>query len=98
MEKMVFATKLTFFDKEFLSVEEFAHHLKVSPLTLQKWRCNSKGPKFIKVGSKVIYRGQDIKEWLNKHIYENTFSLIDPLVLTTPNKKDSENARRKSAV
>lgn len=97
MKKVVFATKLSFFDKELVKIEELANYLRVSPLTLQKWRCNSNGPKFLKIGSKVIYRGNDIKEWIEKCTRENTFSKSKPVIFNTQNK-EAENARRKSAV
>lgn len=32
--------------------------------TLAHWRSEGRGPKFIKLGSKVAYRGRDLNEWL----------------------------------
>ena len=32
--------------------------------TLAHWRSEGRGPKFIKLGSKVAYRGSDLNEWL----------------------------------
>ncbi len=32
--------------------------------TLAHWRCEGKGPAFIKLGSKVAYSGEDLNAWL----------------------------------
>ncbi len=34
------------------------------PSTLAHWRSEGRGPAFIKLGSRVAYRGSDLKEWL----------------------------------
>lgn len=54
-----------------LTPEELAVTLEVTPTTLQTWRCEGKGPRFIKLGKGVFYRFADVKEWiddtLNRH-------------------------------
>ena len=35
-----------------------------SKQTFARWRCEGKGPPFVKAGSRVLYRGQDILDWL----------------------------------
>ena len=32
--------------------------------TLAHWRCRGVGPAFIKIGSKVAYRGADLNAWI----------------------------------
>ena len=34
------------------------------PSTLAHWRSEGRGPAFIKLGSRVAYRGCDLNEWL----------------------------------
>ena len=34
------------------------------PSTLAHWRCEGRGPAFHKWGSKVLYLGADLNEWL----------------------------------
>jgi hypothetical protein len=34
------------------------------PSTLSHWRCEGRGPAFIKIGSRVAYRGADLNRWL----------------------------------
>ena len=47
----------------------FAHDAEVLKLgtysTLAHWRSEGRGPKYIKVGGKVAYRGSDLNEWLD---------------------------------
>ena len=38
--------------------------------TLAHWRSEGRGPAFIKLGSKVAYRGSDLNEWLNRQRVE----------------------------
>lgn len=33
--------------------------------TLARWRHEGRGPAFIKAGSRVLYRGSDVIEWLD---------------------------------
>ena len=34
------------------------------PSTLAHWRCEGRGPVYIKIGSRVAYRGSDLNQWL----------------------------------
>jgi hypothetical protein len=34
--------------------------------TLQMWRCNRRGPKFLKVGRNVVYRRSDVEDYLSR--------------------------------
>ena len=38
--------------------------------TLAHWRSEGRGPKFIKLGAKVAYRGSDLNEWLQSRTVE----------------------------
>jgi predicted DNA-binding transcriptional regulator AlpA len=44
---------------------EAAALLGVRPQTLAAWRCQGKGPRFLKVGRSVFYRESDIEAWLD---------------------------------
>jgi hypothetical protein len=55
------------FQAEFLTPEETAMHLRVSALTLAKWRGRGYGPKWQRVGPQRIgYRVADVRKFLNK--------------------------------
>ena len=33
--------------------------------TLASWRHEGRGPKYIKIGGRVVYRGRDLNDWLD---------------------------------
>jgi predicted site-specific integrase-resolvase len=47
-----------------LTEEDVAKQLHVSLAALQRWRLEGRGPRFIKVSSKVRYRPEELEEWL----------------------------------
>ena len=38
--------------------------------TLSNWRCEKKGPAYMKVGKRVFYKGSDLNEFLERHRIE----------------------------
>jgi excisionase family DNA binding protein len=49
---------------ELFTEQEVAERLHLSPASLRRWRLEKRGPRFIKVGSLVRYRPEDLEEWL----------------------------------
>ena len=47
-----------------LTEEEVAEQLHVSVASLKRWRLERRGPQFIKVGSLVRYRPEELETWL----------------------------------
>jgi excisionase family DNA binding protein len=47
-----------------LTEEEVANRLHVSLASIRRWRLERRGPQFIKVGSLVRYRPEDLETWL----------------------------------
>ena len=47
-----------------------AAFLGISPKTLNNYRFNSKGPKYAKMGKLIVYRMEDLLEYLDKHIVD----------------------------
>jgi excisionase family DNA binding protein len=47
-----------------LTEEEVAKSLHVSLASIRRWRLEHRGPQFIKVGSLVRYRPEDLESWL----------------------------------
>jgi predicted DNA-binding transcriptional regulator AlpA len=44
--------------------EDVAKRLHVSLASIRRWRLEHRGPQFIKVGSLVRYRPEDVESWL----------------------------------
>lgn len=43
---------------------EVAKHLQVSEACVRRWRLERRGPRYLKIGSLVRYRPEDIQRWL----------------------------------
>lgn len=55
-----------------LTEEEAARLLKVSPRSLQKWRVQGKEPPFVKLGSRVLYRPEDLRRCIDARLRRST--------------------------
>ena len=51
-----------------LTEREVAEVLGVSPNTLKHWRWVGKGPRYVKLVSKVAYRQQDLDDWIDTNV------------------------------
>ena len=56
----------------FLDNVQAAAYLKLSPRTLEKQRVNGGGPRFRKLGRRVVYAVADLEKWANARICDNT--------------------------
>ena len=48
----------------------------VSPRTLEQWRWQGKGPRYLKIGGRVVYRQQDIEAFEAANLHANTVGPI----------------------
>ena len=46
-----------------LNTEEAAQFLGVKPCTLEVWRCKKKGPRYSKLGSRVMYDQEELEAY-----------------------------------
>jgi predicted DNA-binding transcriptional regulator AlpA len=49
-----------------LKEQDLAKLINMTLHTIRKWRCYGGGPRFIKIGSAVRYRAQDVELWLQE--------------------------------
>jgi excisionase family DNA binding protein len=47
-----------------MTEDEVSNRLNVSVASLRRWRLQNRGPLFIKVGSLVRYKPEDLESWL----------------------------------
>ena len=68
------ATEDELFKKyERLTSKEAAKFLSVSEQTLSNWRCRKEGPKYFKLGAKMVrYRLKDLEEWMQQRYIDPT--------------------------
>lgn len=57
---------------EFLTTEEAAAFLRLSPRTLEKQRVLGGGPRFRKFGARVVYAAVDLRAWADGRAYGMT--------------------------
>ena len=50
-------------NKQKLNTREAADYLGIRPNTLEVWRGHHKGPKYSKIGSRVLYDLNDLEEY-----------------------------------
>ena len=61
-----------------LRVDAAATWLGLSPSTLNKWRVQGKGPRFVKMGRSVSYREADLDYWLDAQTRSSTSECSTP--------------------
>ncbi len=55
-----------------LDSKQLAERWAMSYRTLDRWRWQGQGPRFVKIGSRVIYRLKDIEEYEANNVHTNT--------------------------
>jgi excisionase family DNA binding protein len=56
----------------FLTVKEAAALLRISAVTLGRWRMEGRGPKFRKFGRRVTYAADELLAWANQQSRSST--------------------------
>ena len=51
-------------DSALLSTRDAAAYLALSPRTLEKWRTRGVGPAYSRIGRRVVYRRDDLDEFV----------------------------------
>ena len=55
-----------------LNQKELADRWNLSPRTLEQWRWRGVGPRYLKLGGRVIYRLADIEAFEVTRLHQNT--------------------------
>jgi len=56
----------------FLPQYELAKRWSLSPRTLERWRWARRGPAFVKLGGRVLYRMEDVEAFEAAQVRHNT--------------------------
>ena len=65
---------------QYLDEKELAARWLMAPRTLAQWRWQGRGPRYLKIGGRVIYRQPDINAFEAASLHENT---VGPIVAVT---------------
>lgn len=55
-----------------LHQKQLADRWLISPRTLEQWRWQGKGPKYLKIGARVVYRLEDVEAFESENLHLNT--------------------------
>jgi hypothetical protein len=61
-----------------LDQRQLAGRWLISPRTLEQWRWQGKGPRYLKIGGRVVYRLADVEAFEAASVRVNTTGLIAP--------------------
>ena len=61
-----------------LTQAQLATRWHISPRTLEQWRWLGKGPKFLKIGARVLYDEADIEAFEAAQLCQNTHGPLAP--------------------
>ena len=56
----------------FLTTSEAGSFLRISPITLGRWRIEGYGPPYRKFGRRVVYARDDLLAWANQQARSST--------------------------
>lgn len=59
-------------DSRYLTVDELAELVRVSPNTIRAWRSQGKGPRATKISGRVIFARADVDSWLAESVDAQT--------------------------
>jgi excisionase family DNA binding protein len=54
-----------------LRIEQVAERTGVAVSTLRHWRAAGTGPKSARIGRRVVYRADDVEDWINAQFDES---------------------------
>jgi helix-turn-helix protein len=60
-----------------LDQKDLAKRWLISPRTLEQWRWQGRGPRYLKIGGRVVYRLSDIEAFESTRIHANTVGAVD---------------------
>ena len=53
-----------------VNVLEAAQRLGLHPRTLDNWRSQQRGPRYIRLGRRIVYRLSDLQSYMDKRVVE----------------------------
>jgi hypothetical protein len=60
-----------------LDQKHLAERWLISPRTLEQWRWQGRGPRYLKIGGRVVYRLSDIEAFESVRVHANTIGTVD---------------------
>lgn len=61
-----------------LNQTELSARWNISPRTLERWRWLGEGPRFLKLGGRVLYRLEDVEEFEAANVCSGADTIMTP--------------------
>jgi predicted DNA-binding transcriptional regulator AlpA len=55
-----------------LTQTEAAEYLRLSPRSLERWRVEGIGPRYSKLGKRIVYLARDLEQWVADRVRNST--------------------------
>ncbi len=65
-------------DKQYMNTREAADYLRISPGMLNRMRVLGKGPRYAKLGRRVVYDRADLDAWLEARKRTHSLTELKP--------------------
>ena len=59
---------------------ELSRRWSLSPRTLERWRWLGQGPRYLKIGGRVVYRLEDVEAYEAERTHSSTPNVLPPPV------------------
>ena len=85
---------MTITQTDLLATREAAALVGLSPRTLERYRVTGEGPRFLKLGRRVVYPRLELDSWLSTKVRRSTSDPgPSPLTDTRRDKDDADRTR-----
>ena len=71
-----------------LEQKELAERWRMSPRTLEQWRWQGRGPRFLKLGGRVVYPVKEVEAFEGANLHANTVAALPSTV--SPDGTDAQ--------
>jgi hypothetical protein len=75
----------------FLRTQEAARFIRLSYRTLEKYRVYGSGPKYSKIGGRIVYTVSDLREWVERGVRRSTSDPAAVLPAKPVNKRAAKS-------
>ena len=55
-----------------LTPKQLAERWSLKPATLSQWRWNGRGPCYLEIGGRILYRPEDVVDFENRNLRKST--------------------------
>ena len=84
--------------KMMMNETELAARWNLSPKTLQRWRSEGRGPRFMKMSKRVVYPIDEIFDFESRALRAATWAKATDVILPGPKPRDAHKGTSASTV